>query len=155
MKKFGAIMSSTLAVIFVSPAFAALQHDSLDPEKQQKAEHSQDTQDDQNQSPPLLKDEPLHVKEENLQPELDDGSGGDAEMGSGFNAPSDEEFGPDRLSLVQSKLLEDWRPDPEQPQSNKIETVDPGPSQSLGRTSSQSFNIFSLLLVYNVIKTRF
>ncbi|XP_072542961.1 uncharacterized protein [Salminus brasiliensis] len=109
------------------------QHDSHESEKQQKAEHSPDMQGEQNLSPVLLKEEPLRVKEESLQAELDDGSVGDGDIGSGcsFNPSSDEEFGPDKLSLVQSKLLEDWRPDPEQPQSERTESVDPGPSQSL------------------------
>ncbi|XP_066536456.1 zinc finger and SCAN domain-containing protein 21-like [Hoplias malabaricus] len=105
------------------------QHDSLDPGTQQKAEHSSDTA--QNHSPVHLKEEPLRLKEESLQPDLDDGSGADADIASGFNPVSDEEFGPDRLSLVQSKLLEDWRPDPDQPPSQTLESADPGPSQSL------------------------
>ncbi|XP_036453546.1 zinc finger protein 3-like isoform X1 [Colossoma macropomum] len=120
--------SKTVSVQYLDPG---PQHDSLDTEKQQKPERSPDTESEQNQSPAVLKEEPLHVKEESLQSELDDSSGGDAEIGSSFNPASDEEFGQDRLALVQSKLLEDWRPDPEQPQSEKIKSVNPGPSQSL------------------------
>ncbi|KAI4905061.1 hypothetical protein NFI96_016040 [Prochilodus magdalenae] len=121
--------SKTVSVQYPDPA---PQHDSLTTEKQQhQPECSPDIQDDQNESPAVLKEEPLHVKEESLQSDLDDHSAGDADIGSGFNPVSDEEFGPDRLSLVQSKLLEDWRPDLEQPQIEKIESLNPGPSQSL------------------------
>ncbi|XP_026865716.1 zinc finger protein 3 homolog isoform X2 [Electrophorus electricus] len=109
------------------------QHDAADPQKQEKVEHSSDVQDDQDQSSSLLKEEPVLVKEETLEPELDDGSGGEDDVTSGcsFNPGPDEDFGPDRLSLVQSKLLEDWRPDPDQLQSEKTDSVEPGPSQCL------------------------
>ncbi|KAG9274169.1 zinc finger protein 184 [Astyanax mexicanus] len=119
----------TAPVQFLDPG---PQHDSCESEKLQKAEHSPDIPGEQNQSPVLLKEEPLHLKEESLQPELEDGPGGDGDLGSGcsFIPNSDEEFRPDKLSLVQSKLLEDWRPDPEQSQKEKMESVDPGPSQS-------------------------
>ncbi|XP_076829298.1 uncharacterized protein LOC143475343 isoform X2 [Brachyhypopomus gauderio] len=108
-------------------------HDTTDPQKQETVEHISDVQDDQNQSPVLLKEEPVHVKKENLEPELDDDSVGDDDVTSGcsFNPGPIEEFGPDRLSLVQSKLLDDWRPDPEQAQTEKTDLVEPGPSQSL------------------------
>ncbi|KAK2860578.1 hypothetical protein Q7C36_004744 [Tachysurus vachellii] len=127
-------------------------HESLIAENQQMAQHSQDIHSDQN--PPSV-EQPVCKKEENLEPQLGDVSGeddgnneshpdedddddddeddddDDIRPSCSFNSEHDEEFEPDRLSLVQSKLLEDWRPDPEAPQSNQKENVNAGPSRSL------------------------
>ncbi|CAB1351890.1 unnamed protein product [Coregonus sp. 'balchen'] len=47
----------------------------------------------------------VRVKEEN-------GSGSGSSSGSSFDSVVKEDFGPDSLSLVQSKMLEEWKPDP-------------------------------------------
>ncbi|KAK3546406.1 hypothetical protein QTP70_026290 [Hemibagrus guttatus] len=124
-------------------------HEPLIPENQQMAQHSQDILSDQN--PPSV-EQPVCKKEENLEPQLGDVSGeddgndeshpdeddddddddvDDIRPSCSFNSEHDEEFEPDRLSLVQSKLLEDWRPDPEAPQSDQNENANAGPSRSL------------------------
>lgn len=117
-------------------------HESLIPENQQMAQHTQDIHGDQ--TPPSV-EQPVCKKEENLEPQLDDASGeddGDDENNPddddddirpscSFNSEHDEEFEPDRLSLVQSKLLEDWRPDPEAAQCDQNENANAGPSRSL------------------------
>ncbi|KAF7706277.1 zinc finger protein 174-like [Silurus meridionalis] len=118
-------------------------HESLIPDNQQLVQHSQDIHGDQ--SPPSL-EQPVCKKEENLEPPLEDASGedsGDDEVNldedddddirpsCSFNSEHDEEFVPDRLALVQSKLLEDWRPDPEAPQIDQNENANARPSHSL------------------------
>ncbi|KAB5579445.1 hypothetical protein PHYPO_G00195150 [Pangasianodon hypophthalmus] len=119
-------------------------HESLIPENEQMAQHSQDIHGDQ--IPPSV-EQPVCKKEENLEPQLGDASGeddGDDENNldeddddirpsCSFNSEHDGEFETDRLSLVQSKLLEDWRPDPEAPQmrSDQNENANAGPSRSL------------------------
>ncbi|KAK9972103.1 hypothetical protein ABG768_025434 [Culter alburnus] len=48
-----------------------------------------------------------------------------------FDPTCNEEFVHNRMTLVQSKLLEDWRPDPEKPQK-ETEPLDQEPSHSHG-----------------------
>lgn len=102
------------------------------------------------QKPPSV-EPPVCKKEENIEPQLGDTSGedeGDDENNPdedgddgvipscSFNSEHDQEFEPDRLSLVQSKLLEDWRPDPEATQRDQNENANAGPSHSLGKKSA-------------------
>lgn len=127
--------------------------ESLLPENQQMAQHSQDIHSDQN-APSV--EQPVCKKEEDLEPQLGDASGEDVDdenhldeedgdddddedddedddirPSCSFNSARDDEFEPDRLSLVQSKLLEDWRPDPEVSQSDQNQNANAGPSGSL------------------------
>lgn len=112
-------------------------------------EHSQDLHSEEN-APSV--EQPVCKKEENIEPQLADVSGdddGDDENNPdeddddirpscSFNSEHNEEFEPDRLSLVQSKLLEDWRPDPDGPQREHNQNSNAGPSRSLGKKSSSS-----------------
>ncbi|XP_028855673.1 zinc finger protein 3 homolog [Denticeps clupeoides] len=58
--------------------------------------------------------EQAEVKEE--KPDVDAGAGSDSGLelvpGCGYDGGDDEAFGSDSLFLAQSKMLEDWRPDP-------------------------------------------
>ncbi|TSK82211.1 Zinc finger and SCAN domain-containing protein 21 [Bagarius yarrelli] len=127
-------------------------HESLLPENQQTAQHSQDIHSDQN-APSV--EQSVCKKEEDLEPQLGDASGeddhddenhlaeeeeeeeeeedeeDDIRPSCSFNSEHGDEFEADRLSLVQSKLLEDWRPDPEVSQSQQNENANAGPSCSL------------------------
>ncbi|XP_062849622.1 zinc finger protein 62 homolog [Trichomycterus rosablanca] len=106
---------------------------------QQNAHHSLETQVTQNQSLVLLKEQPVCKKEESPEPQPgsfggegnEDKNEVDLRPSCSFNSVPDEGFEPDRLSLVQSKLLEDWRPDPEAPRSHKTESMDIDPSQNI------------------------
>lgn len=114
------------------------------------AEHGHDIRGEQN---PPSAEQPVCKKEENIEPQLGDASGEDNEddgnnpdeddddvrPSCSFNSEHDEEFEPDRLSLVQSKLLEDWRPDLEAPQCDQSGNANAGPSRSLGKKSASSF----------------
>lgn len=116
------------------------------------AQHSQDVHGDQN--PPSV-EQPVCKKEENLEPQLGDASGedegddennpheddDDVRPSCSFNSEHDEEYEPDKLSLVQSKLLEDWRPDLEVPQSDQNDDGNAGPSRSLGKKLLSSFGL--------------
>ncbi|KAF5907096.1 zinc finger and SCAN domain-containing protein 5B-like isoform X1 [Clarias magur] len=114
-------------------------HESLIPENQQMAQHGQDIVGDQN---PQSAEQPVCKKEEDLEPQLGDASGeddgedennldedDDIMPSCSFSSEHDEAFEPDKLSLVQSKLLADWRPDPEAPESDQND--DAGPSRNL------------------------
>lgn len=111
------------------------------------AEQSHDIHSEQ--KPPSV-EQPVCKKEENIEPQLGDTSGedegddennldeddDDVRPSCSFNSEHDEEFEPDRLSLVQSKLLEDWRPDPEATQSDQNENTNAGPSRNLGKKAT-------------------
>lgn len=113
-------------------------------------EHNQDIHGEQN---PASVEQPVCKKEENIDPQLGDASGeddrddvnnpddDDIRPSCSFNSEHDEVFEPDRLSLVQSKLLEDWRPDPEAAQSVQNENSNAGPSRSLGKKSSSNIGL--------------
>lgn len=130
-------------------AFTVPPHESLIPENQQMAQHGQDIHGDHN---PQSAEQPVCKKEENLEPQLGHCSGEDEgedennldeddDIGPScsFSSEHDEEFEPDRLSLVQSKLLADWRPDPEAPESDQNENA--GPSCSLGKCLLSGFGV--------------
>ena len=62
-----------------------------------------------------------------------------------YGARGDEDFGADSLSLAQSQLLEDWRPDPLQLQSCDSDTFTPSTSHSLGRWGEATSGVFCFL----------
>ncbi|XP_051554347.1 zinc finger and SCAN domain-containing protein 22-like [Myxocyprinus asiaticus] len=111
--------------------------ETLDSVNDPKMDHKQDVEpSDQDPSSFQPEFEPVKVKTEKPEPEepLVDGSSGcdsDARPDYSFDPRPNEEFGLDRIAFAQSKLLEDWRTDPEQLQC-ETESLEQGPSRSLG-----------------------
>lgn len=89
---------------------------------------------------------PLHVVVQSLETEQvrvkeENGSGSGSGSGSSFDSVVKEDFGPDSLSLVQSKMLEEWKPDPLDLQIS--DSLLPGTSHSLCKYQiiAESFQI--------------
>ncbi|KAJ8338171.1 hypothetical protein SKAU_G00371370 [Synaphobranchus kaupii] len=71
--------------------------------------------------------EKVKVKEEKSEPD----HGSDSGAGSSAGIAEEDHFNPDSLSLAQSKLLEDWRPEPLHLQICTTDPLAPCPSLSL------------------------